>query len=100
MTSLRQRTPPSARRPREAVGAAAEAEVLVAAPVAEVVARLFAGLRVVRDLVVPEAAGAERLVDREEGVGDRAVVGQRQAPAPRELAEARARLDRELVAER
>src|SRR5581483_10828424 len=92
--------PAAARRsvPNEPVGAATHAEVVVTAPVAEVVTRLRAGLRVVRDLVVAKTTLLERLFDRDERFRNDAVFGARQSPDLGELAEARARLDRELVA--
>jgi hypothetical protein len=85
------------RRAQEPVRPAAEAEVLIPVPVGEVVAGFLSGLGVIRDLVVTEAPNRERLVDREEGVGDRLVLGAREATRARELAELRAGLDGELV---
>ena len=76
---------------------AAQAEVVGAAPVAEVVARLVAGARVVGDLVVDEALGLERLLDGEEGVGHGVVGRDGQPPAPGQLAELGARLDGQAV---
>ena len=95
----------SRRRPalaavREAERARTEAEVVVAPPVAEVVARLFAGLRVVRDLVVREARGPSASSMAKKASATVAVVGERQPAPPRELAELRARLDGQLVARR
>src|SRR5262249_45241844 len=81
----------------ETVGSAAKAQIFLAAPVAEVVPRFVTRERIVGDLVVTKAAGFEGLVDGEEGCRLPRVVGERQATAPGELAEAGARLDGELV---
>ena len=83
--------------PLEAERRAAEPQVLLAPPVAEVVAGLLARARVVGDLVVREAARGERRLDREEGLGDGAVVRARQPTAPGELPEGRPGLEGQLV---
>jgi len=77
---------------------AAEAEIGFAAPIAEVVSRLFAGKGIVGDLVVAKAAPGQHIAHREERLRDAAVVGERKATSSRELAELGARLDRQLVA--
>src|SRR6185503_15630264 len=66
-------------RAERAEGGAAEAEVVVPAPVAEVMAGFVSGARVVRYLVVREAPGGELLLDREEGLGD-GVLGRDREP--------------------
>ncbi len=58
---------------------------------------LLARLRVVADLVVLEPERRELFFDARERLGDEGLVEQRQAPAPRQLAEARALLDRQRV---
>src|SRR5690606_37586520 len=80
-----------------APGARAEAEVIVPAPVAEVVESevFFAG--VVADLVVEEALRLERLVDGAEGLGDETLVQQGELAPPRESSEVGVRLDGECV---
>src|ERR1019366_2021027 len=85
-------------RPRNgSIRAAAEAQIRVAVPIAQIVARFVAGLGVVGNFVVAKSARRECIVNRQKSLRRSTIVGERQATTLGELTELRPRLDGQLV---